>query len=78
MNNLPFDRLCIIINQQNFTKTANCWGISNNERGVNTNRIVVAQKLSLRVITLRHHLFQTNTVKFAGLDLGCLINLDPY
>ena len=44
MNNLPFDRLCIIINQQNFTKTANCWGISNNERGVNTNRIVVAQK----------------------------------
>ena len=31
----------ILINRQRFTKTANCWGISNNTRGTNTNRIVL-------------------------------------
>lgn len=45
MTYLPFDRIAILVNQQNFTKTANCWGVSNNQRGVNTNRIVVAQKI---------------------------------
>jgi DNA modification methylase len=44
MTNLPFKRLGILVNQQNFTKTANCWGVSNNQSGVNTNRVVVAQK----------------------------------
>jgi hypothetical protein len=34
----------IIINQQEFTKTANIWGISNNTRGTNTNRIVLFEK----------------------------------
>jgi len=34
----------IIINQQIFTKTANIWGIDNNARGTNTNRIVVFKK----------------------------------
>jgi hypothetical protein len=38
---LPFDRLCVMINQQEFTKTAKCWGIDNNGKGTNTNRIVV-------------------------------------
>jgi hypothetical protein len=37
---------CILINSQVFTKTANCWGISNNERGTNSNRIVVFRKPS--------------------------------
>jgi hypothetical protein len=35
---------CIMINTQNFTKTSNCWGISNMERGTNSNRIVVLRK----------------------------------
>lgn len=34
----------IVINQQKFTKTANIWGINNNEAGTNTNRIVVFRK----------------------------------
>ena len=35
---------CILINQQNFTKTSNIWGIKNNSTGTNTNRIVVLKK----------------------------------
>jgi len=34
----------IVINQQNFTKTANIWGISNMSGGTNTNRIVLFEK----------------------------------
>jgi hypothetical protein len=41
---LPFERLFVMINQQAFTKTANCWGVGNNEKGTNTNRIVVLQR----------------------------------
>src|SRR5690242_137557 len=29
--------LLVMINDQEFTKTANCWGVSNNARGTNTN-----------------------------------------
>jgi hypothetical protein len=36
--------LLILINDQKFTKTANCWGVDNNAKGTNTNRIVVLQK----------------------------------
>ena len=36
--------LLIVINDQKFTKTANCWGVDNNFKGTNTNRIVVFQK----------------------------------
>jgi DNA modification methylase len=39
---LPFDLLGVMVNQQNFTKTANCWGVNNNRGGTNTNRIVMA------------------------------------
>ncbi len=39
-----FDCAGIMINQQNFTKTANIWGISNNSAGTNSNRIVVFRK----------------------------------
>lgn len=35
----------ILINDQEFTKTANCWGVDNNAKGTNTNRIVVFRKL---------------------------------
>jgi hypothetical protein len=34
----------VLINDQRFTKTANCWGVDNNARGTNTNRIVVFRK----------------------------------
>jgi SAM-dependent methyltransferase len=36
--------LLILINDQKFTKTANCWGVDNNLKGTNTNRIVLFQK----------------------------------
>ncbi|HNM01356.1 MAG TPA: DNA methyltransferase, partial [Leptospiraceae bacterium] len=32
------------INSQKFTKLSNCWNISNNEKGTNSNRCVVLQK----------------------------------
>ncbi len=36
----------VVINDQNFTKTSNCWGISNQSKGTNTNRIVLMRKTS--------------------------------
>lgn len=33
-----------MINAQEFTKTANCWGVDNGKKGTNTNRIVVFSK----------------------------------
>ena len=39
---LPFDVLGVMVNQQDFTKTANCWGVNNNRGGTNSNRIVMA------------------------------------
>lgn len=41
---LPFERLCVMVNQQAFTKTANCWGVDNNAKGTNTNRIVLLRR----------------------------------
>jgi hypothetical protein len=34
----------VIINDQVFTKTSNCWGVKNHVRGTNTNRIVLFQR----------------------------------
>lgn len=34
----------VVVNFQSFTKTANIWGVSNNKRGTNTNRIVLFEK----------------------------------
>ena len=34
----------ILVNAQEFTKTAHCWGVDNFEKGTNTNRIVLFQK----------------------------------
>jgi len=42
--NQGFSCIGIMINEQIFTKTANLWGVSNNEKGTNTNRIVIFQK----------------------------------
>jgi hypothetical protein len=34
----------VLINDQQFTKTANCWGVDNMTKGTNTNRIVLFRK----------------------------------
>jgi len=34
----------VLVNAQRFTKTANCWGVANNSKGTNTNRIVLFRK----------------------------------
>lgn len=34
----------VLVNVQEFTKTANCWGVTNNSKGTNTNRVVVFRK----------------------------------
>ncbi|MEQ1929042.1 MAG: DNA methyltransferase [Parvularculaceae bacterium] len=41
---LPLKPVCVLVNSQAFTKTANCWGVANNAKGTNTNRIVVARR----------------------------------
>jgi len=41
---LPFDVMGVLVNSQQFTKTANIWGVSNNIKGTNTNRIVVLER----------------------------------
>ncbi len=35
----------VLINDQIFTKTSNCWGIENLKKGTNTNRIILFQKI---------------------------------
>lgn len=39
-----FDCEGVLINEQMFTKTANIWGVSNNAKGTNTNRVVLFRK----------------------------------
>lgn len=39
-----FELECVMVNAQEFTKTANCWGIDNQKKGTNTNRIVILKK----------------------------------
>ena len=34
----------ILINDQEFTKTSNCWGVDNQTKGTNTNRVVLFRK----------------------------------
>jgi len=36
--------IMVLINDQEFTKTSNCWGVSNLSKGTNTNRIVLLKK----------------------------------
>jgi hypothetical protein len=38
------DPVFVLINAQEFTKTANVWGVSNNRVGTNTNRVVVLRR----------------------------------
>jgi hypothetical protein len=39
-----FEARLVLINAQVFTKTANCWGVTNNAKGTNTNRIVLLRR----------------------------------
>ena len=41
---LPLNLLGVLVNDQAFTKTANCWGVGNNSRGTNTNRICLFRR----------------------------------
>ena len=41
---LPLAVEGVMVNMQSFTKTANCWGVSNNRKGTNTNRIVLMRE----------------------------------
>lgn len=34
----------VLINAQEFTKTANCWGVDNNQKGTNSNRVVLLRR----------------------------------
>lgn len=36
--------IAVLINDQEFTKTSNCWGVDNASKGTNTNRIVILRK----------------------------------
>ncbi|MDE0408296.1 MAG: site-specific DNA-methyltransferase, partial [Alphaproteobacteria bacterium] len=45
---LPLAVEGVMVNEQRFTKTANCWGVANNRKGTNTNRIVLMRKTSGR------------------------------
>jgi hypothetical protein len=38
------DPVLVLINDQEFTKTANCWGVNNMAKGTNTNRVVLFRK----------------------------------
>lgn len=42
--NAGFSCKAVLINWQSFTKTSNIWGITNNKRGTNSNRIVIFKK----------------------------------
>lgn len=44
VRDLPFALIGVMVNDQSFTKTSNCWGVTNNARGTNTNRIVMFRR----------------------------------
>ena len=37
----------VLVQDQQFTKTANCWGVGNNQVGTNTNRVVLLRRPSM-------------------------------
>ncbi|MFZ1979529.1 MAG: DNA methyltransferase [Bacteroidota bacterium] len=41
-----FKCIGIVVNEQRFTKTSNIWGVQNNEKGTNSNRVVIFRKES--------------------------------
>lgn len=43
---LPFEVVCVVVNDQRFTKTSNCWGVDNNVSGTNSNRVMVMRRMN--------------------------------
>lgn len=41
----------VLVQDHHFTKTANCWGIDNNQKGTNTNRVVLLRRPCDRSLT---------------------------
>jgi len=41
---LPLELIGVVVHDQAFTKTANCWGVGNNSGGTNTNRICLFRR----------------------------------
>ena len=39
-----FEPRLLLVNTQQFTKTANCWGVHNNQKGTNSNRVVLLRR----------------------------------
>ena len=39
-----WEPVCIVVNEQRFTKTSNTWGVDNNRGGTNSNRVVVLRR----------------------------------
>ena len=39
-----WEPVCVVVNEQMFTKTSNTWGVDNNRGGTNSNRIVVMRR----------------------------------
>ena len=51
--NAGLEPVLILVNVQEFTKTANAWGVKNRNKGTNTNRVVVFKKQITGVTGLR-------------------------
>jgi len=39
-----FEKPLVLVNAQQFTKTSHCWGVQNNAKGTNSNRILVFRR----------------------------------
>ena len=39
-----FEPVGVVVHAQQFTKTANCWGVANNTKGTNANRLVLLRR----------------------------------
>ncbi len=39
-----WEAVCVVVNEQEFTKTSNTWGVRNNQKGTNSNRIVLLRR----------------------------------
>ena len=45
IKDLPLKPRTVLIHEQAFTKTANCWGVLNNKKGTNSNRIALLERI---------------------------------
>jgi len=58
----------VLINDQEFTKTAKCWGVDNRQKGTNTNRIVLLERTESHLLRWLHILRDpSNQICFGSL-----------